>query len=127
MLQPNKVYNQTKSTIGRIKGIATTYFLFAFSLIFFRAGNLENAFMVIKNMFWEINFTFIEISKVQTFSYVISFLSILFLFYFETNLYEKYLYRRNSLKKELVFASSMIVALIAFGFFHNISFIYFQF
>jgi D-alanyl-lipoteichoic acid acyltransferase DltB (MBOAT superfamily) len=116
-----------KSTGGKIKGMVATYFLFAFSLIFFRAGNVKNAFVIIKKMFWEINFQFVEINKFHLFSYAVSFLSIIFLFFFEKNLYENYLYKRNSLKTEVIFASSMVVFMIAFGFFHNISFIYFQF
>lgn len=116
-----------KTSAGRLKGMVVTYFLFAFSLIFFRSENVQQAFTVIKRLFAlpqagpDVTISF------STLAYVLSLTSILFVLYFEKSRSQKLLYDSRSLRTDIVFSSAMVVLMLSLGIFHNLSFIYFQF
>jgi D-alanyl-lipoteichoic acid acyltransferase DltB (MBOAT superfamily) len=116
-----------KTSFGRIRGLIITYFLFACSLIFFRAEGMNRAILFIKRMFWDIDLHFTYLARVANLTYILSILSILLLIYFEKNKAKTLLYQTHGLRKEVVISSCMILAIIIFGVFHNVSFIYFQF
>lgn len=122
-----KAGRHNKTRLGRVRGILLTYFFFAFSLIFFRALNLEDAFHIIEKLFWNFDFQFVRIASVAALTYILSFLSILFLIVVEAKGIDNLLYKRITIGSEAVLGSTLIVALIVLGIYHNLSFIYFQF
>jgi D-alanyl-lipoteichoic acid acyltransferase DltB (MBOAT superfamily) len=116
-----------KSTFGRIRGITTTYLLWAFSLIFFRAKDLEQAVLIVKKMFWEVNLSFTPPVEIPGLNYILSMLLIGFLLYFESKKGDRFLYQRNTVARDFALGCCMVIVLFTFGVFHNLSFIYFQF
>jgi D-alanyl-lipoteichoic acid acyltransferase DltB (MBOAT superfamily) len=116
-----------KTLFGKIRGIITTYFLFSFSLIFFRSANLTQAVFIIKRLFWKIDFKFTPIAEFGSISLLLSFVSIACLLFFERYHAKKLLTQNNNLRTEISLSAFMVATLILFGVFHNISFIYFQF
>lgn len=117
----------SKSAIGRIKGITITYLLFSFSLIFFRSEGMRNALLIIEKMFWNFDFRYNPVDRVANLTYILSLLSILGLIIFEKYYAERVLYKQYHFRMEAAFSTCMILAIIIFGVFHNLSFIYFQF
>jgi D-alanyl-lipoteichoic acid acyltransferase DltB (MBOAT superfamily) len=116
-----------KSLFGRIRGLLITYLLFSFSLIFFRAQGLHNSFIIIKKMFWSVDFKFTPLPSVAALTYILSAILIPLLIYFERNHLENFIYRTTKPKYELALSTCMILTILVFGVFQNISFIYFQF
>lgn len=122
-----KATKLAKTRLGKIAGITLTYFFFALSLVFFRSSSLFQAYHIIKDMFWNLDLSFTPRHTTSVFTYVVSLASIVFLLYFENKHLDKFLYTSVTTKKEVLVGSSLIIALIALGIFHNLSFIYFQF
>ena len=116
-----------KSTFGRIRGITTTYLLWAFSLIFFRAKDLEQAMLIVNKMFWKVNLSFTPPVEIPVLNYILSMLLIAFVLYFEGKKSDRFLYQRNTVARDFALGCCMVVVLFTFGVFHNLSFIYFQF
>lgn len=116
-----------KTRWGKFKGIALTYFFFAFSLIFFRSNGIQQSSEVIRKLFWQFDFRFLPVQIFGTVSFLLSFLSILFLLVFEKYHAQKLLYKETKFRTDVVLTSCMIVSLIVFGVFTRMSFIYFQF
>ena len=116
-----------KKRFGRLRGILITYFFFALSLVFFRALGLKKALYAFEKMIWNLDTQFVNISKVPSFSYWISGLSILALLLFQGFRGERLLYQNYTIRKEILISSIMIILLVLFGIFYNVSFIYFQF
>jgi alginate O-acetyltransferase complex protein AlgI len=122
-----KTTKLAKKPFGKIRGVLTTYFLFSLSLVFFRALGLRKVGTVFSKMFWNFDLHYVSFSKVVGFSYLVSFASIIALILFERSDGERLFYRSYSLSKEVMITLSMIIILILFGVFYNVSFIYFQF
>jgi len=122
-----KATKLSKKPYLKLRGILITYFLFSLSLIFFRSFGLRKAGRILKKMFWDIDMQFVHIPKMADFSYFISVASIAALLLFEGSRGERLLYQNYSLRKETIITSGMIILLILFGVFYNVSFIYFQF
>jgi D-alanyl-lipoteichoic acid acyltransferase DltB (MBOAT superfamily) len=116
-----------KKPFGRIQGILTTFFLYSFSLIFFRSLGINKALCIIQKMFWDFDLQFQHVPKMVNFSYIISFISIAGLILFEHFRGERLFYQNYSITKEILISSVMIILLIVLGVFYNVSFIYFQF
>lgn len=116
-----------KTKYGKIKGIISTYLLFAFSLIFFRAQGMRDALTIIKKMFWQIDWEFTNLTRVAGLTYVLSIISIVALVYFEKYHADRFLNQQYKLRNEAAWSSAMVLAIMVFGVFHNVSFIYFQF
>jgi heme/copper-type cytochrome/quinol oxidase subunit 2 len=122
-----KTSKLAKKPFGKIRGVLTTYFLFSLSLIFFRALGLRKVGTIFKKMFWDIDLHYVSFSKVVGFSYLVSFISIVSLILFERSNGERLFYQSYSITREALITLSMIIILILFGVFYNVSFIYFQF
>jgi D-alanyl-lipoteichoic acid acyltransferase DltB (MBOAT superfamily) len=116
-----------KTYTGKFKGRIVTYLLFSFSLIFFRSSSLKQSIEVITRLFNDFHFNYAPSPKFAILSYLISVSSILALLLFERHYADKFIYKENDLKSEIIYASLGIIALIVLGVFHNLSFIYFQF
>ncbi|RYG30989.1 MAG: MBOAT family protein, partial [Chitinophagaceae bacterium] len=116
-----------KKRFGKIRGVLTTYILFSLSLIFFRALGLRKAGYIIKKMFWDLDMQYVPLGKVGGFSYAVSLISIAALVLFERSKGDELFYNTYALGKEIAISITMIVLLILFGVFYNVSFIYFQF
>jgi D-alanyl-lipoteichoic acid acyltransferase DltB (MBOAT superfamily) len=116
-----------KTLYGRIKGVVITYILFSLSLIFFRSLGLKKALVIFKKMFVDLDFKFVSLAKIPGFTFYASALSILALIIFETRGASKILYNSYAIGKEIFIASILLIILILFGVFYNVSFIYFQF
>ena len=112
--------------MGRFLARVTTIGLWALSLVFFRAEGLHNALLILKKMFWALDFSY-QPQKVAELTYILSIISIIGLIYFEKNHAEKIIYKQHHFNKEAVLNAGMILAIAVFGVFHNLSFIYFQF
>ena len=121
-----KTTKLAKSSKGRFLGRVTTIGLWALSLVFFRAEGLHNALLILKKMFWALDFSY-QPQKVAELTYILSIISIIGLIYFEKNHAEKIIYKQHHFNKEAVLNAGMILAIAVFGVFHNLSFIYFQF
>jgi alginate O-acetyltransferase complex protein AlgI len=122
-----KAAKLSKIYFGKLSGRVITFFLWSLSLIFFRSISLSQSMEILKRMFWNFDFTITPYPKVAILTYLLSFFFIISVLYFEKYYTEKFLYKRTRLTNEVVFASTVIIALIVFGVFHNLSFIYFQF
>lgn len=122
-----KTVKLAKTAFGRIRGTFFTLFFYAFSLIFFRSVNLEQSMQVLKKLFWEFDYESPVSLELSTFTYVISILSIISVFYFEKYHLDKMVYQQNRMRYEVVLSSGMIIALIILGVYNSNSFIYFQF
>ncbi len=116
-----------KTTFGTIRGLVLTYLLFAFSLIFFRAQGMHYALIIIRKMFWSIDLNIMPLRRVSDLTYIISAISIVLLVYFERYHAEKFLYKPVRPRYEIALSSVMILSILVFGVFQNVSFIYFQF
>ena len=116
-----------KKKYGKLKGILITYFFFALSLVFFRSFGLRKAVHVFEKMFWNIDLQFVNIPGMAAFSYWVSGLFIVALLFFEGFQGERLLYQNYPIGKEVFITSAMIVLLVLFGVFYNVSSIYFQF
>ena len=122
-----KTTKLSKKRYGKLIGVLSTYFFFSLSLIFFRSLGLRKAGYIFKKMFWDFDMQYVQISKVAVFSYTVSFASIVGLILFERWQGERLFYQSFSLAKEVVISLTLIVIMILFGVFYNVSFIYFQF
>jgi alginate O-acetyltransferase complex protein AlgI len=122
-----KSIRMAKSSFGRIKGLLITYLLFSISLVFFRAQGMNYALIIIKKMFWSIDFKFTSLPRVAGLTYILSAILIPLLVYFERYQLENFLYKLNRPRYEFVLTTCLILAILIFGVFQNLSFIYFQF
>lgn len=122
-----KAVKLAKTRWGKIRGVLTTYMLWAFSLIFFRAEGMSRALTIIKRMFWSVDMTWTPLPQVATMTYILSFLSMIGLIYFERYHADKFFSDSKLPKYEVALSAGMILAIVVFGVFHNVSFIYFQF
>lgn len=122
-----KTTKLSRTPFGRLSGVIITYFFFAFSLIFFRAQGMSRALFFIKKMFWDISFDFTSLNEIAPLTVVLSFIFIIALLYFEKFYLHRLVYKTLGFKKEILFTSTIVLLIILFGVFHNISFIYFQF
>ncbi|HTF29484.1 MAG TPA: MBOAT family O-acyltransferase, partial [Flavitalea sp.] len=122
-----KTTKLSKKRYGKLIGVLSTYFFFSLSLIFFRSLGLRKAGYILKKMFWDFDMQYVPIGKVAVFSYTVSFASIAGLILFERMQGEKLFYQSFSLTKEVIISLTLIVIMILFGVFYNVSFIYFQF
>lgn len=116
-----------KKRFGTLRGILVTYFFFSLSLIFFRSFGLRKAWHILKEMFWDFEFRYVDIPKVPGVSYFIALTAIAGLLLFERFRGTRLLYQNYALRYEAVITSAMIMLLVLFGVFYNVSFIYFQF
>jgi alginate O-acetyltransferase complex protein AlgI len=107
--------------------ILITFILSCFAWIFFRANNINDAFIIIKKIFTFRGPLYIENPAIL----IYSFLGIFFLLFIE---YKKEFYRgklfflnnENSIIRDLSYAL-LVVAILLFGVFDGGQFIYFQF
>ncbi|RYY30115.1 MAG: MBOAT family protein [Chitinophagaceae bacterium] len=116
-----------KKPFGKLRGALITYFFFAISLIFFRALGLNKAGYIIQKMFWGFDMNFVSNPKIALFTYIVSLLSVAGLLSFEYANGEKLFYNNYALSKEIAISATLVILLILFGVFYNVSFIYFQF
>lgn len=116
-----------KSRFKKWSGRLTTFFLWALTLIFFRAVDLTQSMEVLAKLFWEFDLSFALPGSIPRLTYVLAFLSIFFLFYFENRQLDLWLNKKISIHREVVLSSSLATAMITLGVYHNLSFIYFKF
>ena len=126
-LSGTKATKLAKSTFKKWRGRILTYSLWALSLVFFRSADLSQSFIILGKMFWQFDPSFLLPAAVPKLTYALSALAILFLFYFENNHLDRWVSKGVTIRREVVLTSSLIVILIAFGVYHNLSFIYFKF
>lgn len=122
-----KAVRLAKTTFGRWRGRILTYSLWALSLVFFRSADLPQSFVMLGKLFWQFDSSLFLPTAIPKLTYALSFLAILFLFYFENKHLDRWVNKGITLRREVVLTSSLIVILIAFGVYHNLSFIYFKF
>jgi D-alanyl-lipoteichoic acid acyltransferase DltB (MBOAT superfamily) len=122
-----KTAKVAKSKWGSFRGIIITYFFYAFSLIFFRSVDLTQSIEVFNKLFWDFEFSSSAYVPLSISTYVLAFLSIISLLYFEKYHVEKVIYQQTRLRYEVALGSCMVIALIILGVFTSNSFIYFQF
>ncbi|HTE24838.1 MBOAT family O-acyltransferase [Flavitalea sp.] len=116
-----------KKRFGKIRGVLVTFFLYSMTLIFFRSGGLHKASQVIQKMFIDFNLEYLHVNKTSGFSYIISFTSIAAVIIFERARGDRLFYNSYVISKEIVISLTLIILLMLFGIFYNVSFIYFQF
>jgi D-alanyl-lipoteichoic acid acyltransferase DltB (MBOAT superfamily) len=116
-----------KQRFGKLKGILITYFFFSLSLVLFRSLGLRKTGHIFEEMFGKFDFHFVDIPKISSLSYIIGISAIAGLLLFEKFRGMRLLYQNYGLRYEIVITSSMMILLVLFGVFYNVSFIYFQF
>lgn len=117
----------SKQRFGKLKGILITYFFFSLSLVLFRSLGLRKTGHIFQEMFANLDFRFVEIPKISSLSYILGIVTIGGLLLFEKFRGTRLLYQNYSLRYEVAISSIMIILLVLFGVFYNVSFIYFQF
>jgi alginate O-acetyltransferase complex protein AlgI len=119
----------SKSPLKKVIGIITTCSLIALSLIFFRSINIHQSIEVLTRLFVNTNY---KASGVLSDKFTMVAYSIAISFVLATMLFEKYsahtfLNKNNTLSKDVIITSTMVLILLCFGVFNSLSFIYFQF
>lgn len=122
-----KAFRLEKVAFKRWTGRIVTVSLWALTLIFFRSADLGQATVMVKKVLWDFDFSLRFPTDVPKTTYLISALSVAFMFAFENGRLERWVAGRCSVRREVVLASSLAIALIALGVYHNLSFIYFRF
>ncbi|MFY7652340.1 MAG: MBOAT family O-acyltransferase [Chitinophagaceae bacterium] len=137
-LLQKQLLNQPKkapSFIEKYTNVILTTSVVTFSWIFFRATNVDSAFLLVKHIFIgfnEIPFQLILKNSLGGIAFSLSALAISFAAIFAMFIIEKYTYPdMKSLNKnyfvDVLFISACITCTILLGVFQNNSFIYFQF
>lgn len=122
-----KAARLAKNVWSRWGGRILTYFFWALSLVFFRAVDIGQSFYVLEKMFWQLDLSTALPKTIPKLTYFLSFFSMAFLFYFENKHLHRWVNGETNVRREVAMASSLVIVLIAFGVFHNLSFIYQQF
>lgn len=117
----------SKQRFGKLKGILVTYFFFSLSLVLFRSLGLRKTGHIFQEMFASFDFRFVDLPNISGLSYAIGIVGIAGLLIFERFRGTRLLYQNYSLRYEIAISSAMIMLLVLFGVFYNVSFIYFQF
>ena len=109
--------------------IASTFLLVSFAWIFFRGSSVNDCFYIIKKIFSN-NWGGLQDETVfLKFSYILSFLLILFLFIAEYRFVDKIIHAKlaEQYNRSVVFGVLVLAGILVLGVFQNLSFIYFQF
>lgn len=117
------------SRVNHFLQIVTTFLLVSFAWIFFRASSVNDCFCIIKKILSN-NWGGLQDETIfLKFSYVLSFLLILFLFISEYRFIDKIINAKLSeqYKRSVVFGVLVLAGILVLGVFQNLSFIYFQF
>ncbi len=126
----NKIMQINKfSKINTVIQITTTFFLVNLAWIFFRGNSIADCFYIIKKIFsndWG------GLQREELFikySYVLSFMLIIFLYFAEHTFIDKLIATKLSenFNKNIAFGVLLFTSILIFGVFQKLSFIYFQF
>jgi len=118
-----------KSPFKKIPAIIYVFLVFAFTEIFFRAKSIQEGFSIIKKIFLQ-KWTMPQNTAVFTnFSFVLSVLLIIFLFFAEATFTNKIIENKLGERKgaNIVFGIAIVSTILLAGVFQKLSFIYFQF
>ena len=118
-----------KSPVKRVLGIIYVFLFFCFAQIFFRAKNIQEAILVLRQLFSH-RFGGLQKENIfSKFSLALSLVLICFLFIAEYKFIDGLIETRLSEKKKtnLVFGIAILSAILILGVFQQLSFIYFQF
>ena len=127
--------NKPPAALANIVGVIFTFSIVSFAWIFFRANNVQDAFLIIKNIF--------SANKIHPFlmflenanspvdfgmtSVFISLVMIGYMFIIEKVYTPAFKELNRSDKMDIAFMAFTLSLIICFGVFHEASFIYFQF
>jgi len=118
-----------KSPFKKIPAIIYVFLVFAFTEIFFRAKSIQEGFYIVKKIFLQ-KWTMPQNTVIFTnFSFVLSVLLIIFLFYAEATFANKIIENKLAERKgaNIIFGIAIVSAILLAGVFQKLSFIYFQF
>jgi len=126
----NKLFKNIPERLYSVLCIFCTFFYLCFTIIFFRARNISDAFYIVKNLFVNITFSEQILVGLNTYEFSIAVIAILVMegvqFLQKQNTLAKFIYTSPRLVRWTLYYA-LIFSIILLGEFNQTVFIYFQF